>query len=50
MNNKDISETIKTILIIIQANTDIYYIDQKLYTPNSKVMGFNEFNQKIIIR
>ena len=36
--------------MIIQANTDIYYKDQKLYTPNSKTMDFNGFSQKIIIQ
>ena len=48
--NEDIAETIKTILLIIQANIDIYDKEQKLYTPNSKAMDFNGFSQKIIIQ
>ena len=48
-DHNEIAKTIQTIFYIIQANSNIYDEEQKLYSPNSKAMDYNGFSQKIII-
>ena len=48
-DHNEIANTIQTIFYIIQANSNIYNEEQKLYSPNSKAMDYNGFSQKIII-
>ena len=48
-DHKEIANTIQMIFVIIQANSNIYDEEQKLYSPNSKAMDYNGFSQKIII-
>ena len=48
-DHNEIAKTIETIFYIIQANSNIYDEEQKLYSPNSKAMDYNGFSQKIII-
>ena len=48
-DHNEIAKTIQTIFYIIQANSNIYDEEQKLYSPNSKAIDYNGFSQKIII-